>query len=180
MATAIASALFGLWGFVTSKVVSESVAEAEATRVRSKGVIDPADVIQAVLKRGLVNRFALQVLDEGKIQTRGTSAQELAREYPHADLVLDVRTSDWGMLPTSATRYAIFYEGTLRLIDTRRQAIIAEGSCTFRPGKQSHDPSYDALMWQDATILKEKLQTAIQYCVDDYRTRVLGLTTQEI
>ncbi len=34
-------------------------------------------------------------------------------------------------------------------------------------------------MWNDATILKERLLNVIQVCVDDYRTRVLGLTMQE-
>jgi hypothetical protein len=171
---ALAMVLFGVVGLVISEVASE----AETKNVRSRGVNDPADAIASVLMRGLMMRFALQAL-EGKIQARAMSVEELSREYHNSDLVLDVRTTEWGMSPTSATQYAIFYEGSLRLIDTRRQTVLAEGSCKVRPDRQPDDPSYGALMWRDATILKEKLRNAIQHCIDDYRTRVLGLTTQE-
>jgi hypothetical protein len=172
--------LFGLGGVAVSEAVREAAAEEEGRKVRSLGVRDPADVMAVVLMGGLVKRFALQLLDAGNAQTRGTSAEALSNEYRHADLVLDMRTTRWGLSPTSATRYAIFYESSLRLIDTRRRAIIAEGTCAVRPDHQPDDPSYDALMWNAATILKEKLLKMIQLCVDDYRTRVLGLTMQDM
>ncbi len=87
--------------------IGEAAAEEEGRKVQSLGVKDPADAIGAVLMGGLVKRFALQVPDVGKTQTRGTSAEELSGEYQHTDLVLDVRTTRWGVSPTSATRYAI-------------------------------------------------------------------------
>jgi hypothetical protein len=172
--------LFGLVGVAVSEAVRQAAAEEEGRKVQSLGVRDPADVMAVVLMGALLKRFALQTPDAGKAQTRGTSAEELSDEYQHADVVLDVRTTRWGVSPTSATRYAIFYEGSLKLIDTRRRAIIAEGTCAVRPDHQPDDPSYDALMWNDATILKEKLPNVIQACVDHYRTRVLGLTMQDM
>lgn len=154
-------------------------AEAEGLRVRSLGVGDPADMIAVVLLEGLLKRFALRVKHAGEPQTLGKSAEELSREYQHTDLVLDVRTTRWGVSPTTATRYALFYQGRLRLIDTRRRAVVADGTCDVRPDHQPDDPSYDALMWNNATILKERLWKVIERCADDYRTRILGLTTSE-
>jgi hypothetical protein len=107
------------------------------------------------------------------------SAKELSGVYPHADLVLDVRTTRWGVSPTSATRYAIHYQGRLRLIDTRRRAVVADGTCVVEPDHQPNDPSWDALMWNDAASLKERLWKVIERCADDYRTRVLGMTMEE-
>lgn len=168
----------GLLSFAVSSG-SESSTDERGRTVRSKGVGDPAEAISSALMAALVQRFGLKTLGKGKLQTQGTSAEDLSRQYQRADLVLDVRTSQWGIKPTSATRYAVFYEGSLRLVDTKRKAILAEGRCTVRPVKRPDDPSFDALIWDEAAILKQKLSGVIQSCVEEYRTRVLGLTMEE-
>lgn len=167
------------WSALVGVTPGKAAAESEGRQVRSLGVKDPADAIAVIVLEGLVKRFALRVKHAAEAQTRETSAEELADEYPHSDLVLDVRTTRWGVAPTTATRYAIYYQGHLRLIDTRRRAVVADGTCAVGPDHQPNDPSYDALMWNNATILKERLWKVIESCADDYRTRVLGLTAQD-
>jgi hypothetical protein len=168
-----------VWFGLVGKAVSESAAEAEGSQLRTLGVRDPADAIAVVLLEGLVKRFTLRVKHASEPQPLEMSAKELSGVYPHADLVLDVRTTRWGVSPTSATRYAIHYQGRLRLIDTRRRAVVADGTCVVEPDHQPNDPSWDALMWNDAASLKERLWKVIERCADDYRTRVLGMTMEE-
>jgi hypothetical protein len=158
--------------------VGSELEVSEGKKARAKHLYDPADAISAALMKGMVRRFSLNVVDAGKQETLGTSAGELSREYKDVDLVLDVRTSDWGFVPIRMGHYGILYEGTLRLIDTRNQSVIAEGSCTFHPADSEDSPSYDELMAADAALLKARFRALTQFCADDYRTRILGLYGQ--
>jgi hypothetical protein len=170
----IAGALTGLVGLI----VTDRMAEAEGKKARARQILDPADLITAVLMRGLAKRYALQVLDAGNVETSGTSAGELSREYASSDLVLDVRTSDWGFTPTRLGHYDIYYEGSVSLIDTRNKTVLAEGTCVSHPIDGEAAPSYEELMARDAALLKAKFRGLVMFCADDYRTRILGLYGQ--
>jgi hypothetical protein len=162
---------FGLIGVV----ILESMAESEGRSVRSRGVADPADTLVTALMPRMAKRFSLEILDSGKAQTRGISAKDLSREYGKADLVLDVRTHQWGFAPTSIGRYGMRYEGSLQLVDTRNQAVIAQGTCMYQSGEDPDAPTYDEMMANDAAVLRASLSAMVNYCLDDYRKRILGL-----
>jgi hypothetical protein len=171
------AAVSGLLGPLGA-LVGEELAKTDAKTMRARRLYDPADAITAVLMKGMAKRFTLQVVDTGGVLTKGLSAGELSREFPGSDLVLDVRTTDWGFVPVRIGHYGVLYEGSLSLIDTRSKAVIAEGQCTGRPVDAGESPSYDELMANDAAVLKDKFRGIEEYCADDYRTRILGLFGQ--
>jgi hypothetical protein len=70
------------------------------------------------------------------------------------------------------------YDGSLRLIDTRNQTVIAHGICLYQPDDDPNAPTYDELMANDAAVLRAGLTAMMKYCLDDYRTRILGLYDQ--
>jgi len=71
--------------------------------------------------------------------------------------------------------YAVRYYGTLQLIDNRTKTIVADGKCSSFLVDGKGIPTYSELVQDDAALLKEELQAAAEFCIDDYRTRILGL-----
>jgi hypothetical protein len=168
------AAAFGLVGLA----IMEGMAESEGKAVRSRGVVDPADPMVSALMPRLAKRFSLEILDSGTAKTRGKSATQLSREYGKADLVLDIRTHQWGFGPTGMGRYGMRYDGSLQLIDSRNQTVIAHGICQYQPDDDPNAPTYDQLMANDAAVLRASLTAMMNYCLDDYRKRILGLYDQ--
>jgi len=154
-----ALAAFGLVGVA----IAAFNAETEGRAVQRKEVFDPAVAIRKDLVGRLAKRFALEI-QNGK-----------QAGAPTADLVLSVETSQWGFEPVRIGHYGITYDGTLTLVDSRSNAIVATGACTSRPVDTPDAPSYDELLANEAALLKEKLGALEDYCIDDYRKRILGL-----
>lgn len=176
-------------------------AEVEDTIAREK-VQDPALAIGFHLTEALARRFSLQVApaavsppptklppptDESGSPSNANapsapvdapSIDELAAQNPHVHLLLEVQTSRWGFQAVRFAHYGTFYEGTLRLIDLRTKAVMAEGTCVSYPTDTPDAPILEALFSDHARILKEQLNVLESFCTDDYRTRILGLVGQ--
>ena len=45
----------------------------------------------------MARRFSLRIVNSGTSETNATSPGELAAHYPASILILNVRTSDWGI-----------------------------------------------------------------------------------
>lgn len=152
-----------------------------AAKARRKRLVDPAVMIRETIADALAKRFSLEVADTEETRPRGSSVSDLMNTYPGVDLILDIRTSQWGVTrsylnnPNDQRHFGIFYEGTLRLIDARQKAVIAEANCTSDPVNAPGMPTFEELMEDHAALLKIELATTAEYCSDDYRKRVLGL-----
>jgi hypothetical protein len=169
---AVTEGLFGLGGLA----VAESTFRTNGQAITNGGATyDPAVAISERLAEGLAKRFSLRVLPVDGSLTQATTPRELAARYRDADLVLDVRTSNWGFHPTAVEHYGATYDGTLRLIDARTGSVLAEGLCSQHPVPTSDGPTYDELLANDAALLKRMLGSIAESCSDDYRKRILGL-----
>ena len=71
-------------------------------------------------------------------------------------------------------RYGATYDGTLRLIETRTGNVLAEGFCSFHPAESDDAPTRAQLLAGKGFVLKQMLQSIVDFCSDDYRTRILG------
>jgi hypothetical protein len=143
--------------------------------VKSTRVPDPAVSIRETLVEALADTLGLEIADPGARVTTVRTPPAIAHDYRGTDLVLDVRTNKWGLAPTSAGRYGLVYDGTLRLIDTRSRQVIAEGGCSSGPDDAGGAPSYQALLANQGALLKDELASLAAHCADDYRKRVLGI-----
>jgi hypothetical protein len=172
------AALGGLGGLLVAAAIdANSATKASMTTP----LTDPAVRMRAKLAVALAKRFALKIVTRDTFVTRAHQPYELVRDYPGADLVLDIRTAQWGITrvtlgnPTNADHFAGMYSGTLRLVDARSKTVIAEATCESVPVDSQDMFTFDDLLKNDGAQLRNEITSAADYCIDDYTKRVLGL-----
>jgi hypothetical protein len=104
---------------------------------------------------------------------------------PSADLVLDVWTDSWGVKSLESgeeSKYRATYQVEVRIIDAKAVrpidgkagVVLAEASCSD-PGEDTpHAPNYAQFLDDGARLLKKDLDAATQFCVADFRSRILN------
>ena len=97
-------------------------------------------------------------------------------------MILDIRTSSWGIsrvkVPSSKgamVHFAVSYEGSLRLIDPRQGAVIAEETCSTAFTNDNDPPTMNELLEDECALLNEGLKANAAACARWYRQRALGL-----
>lgn len=162
-----AAPVFGLIGALASVGVGNEI-------VRSNGIEDPADHIAMTLGADLVAKYGVRV-SANPMPVGTDDLAQFSKATPDADLLLDVRTFLWAFnyFPTTWNRYRVLYTARLRLIDIKAGRVLAEGKCTRIPEETPAAPSYDELLANGATRLKVELRIAADYCVNEFRPRLL-------
>ena len=139
--------------------------------VSENGIEDPAGAIARSIAQQLKERYALTIASH-TVQLDTDELIPLAKTFPEADLLLDVRTINWlyGYFPTAWNRYWIGYWARLRLIDVKRGQVLAEGMCGRKaPEESSNAQSEDQLLANSAQRLKSELANAAQFCMEQFR-----------
>jgi hypothetical protein len=161
-------AMFGMIGATAMIVAGNHIIEKNA-------VEDPAVYIANTLAADLATEHAMTIVPApGVVAARG-HASELSRLYTGADVVLDVETVNWSFVyfPSDFNNYRVIYSAKLRLIDTKKRKVLAEGFCARVPEKSDSAPSYDELLADQAARLKQELKAGADHCIADFRTRIL-------
>ena len=146
--------LVGVVGALAADVV------ARETGVSDPRINDPAMMIRFELASALARRFSMEIVSERSL---------------NSDLELNIQTTRWGIVPTRSGYYGAVYEATLKLTDWRTKTVLAEASCGGEPIDDPDNPTLDQLKRTGAGRLKQMIRAAAQFCLDDFRTRVLGL-----
>lgn len=163
----VAAPMFGLIGGLAAIGLGNEI-------VRSNGIEDPADHIARVLSADLGAKYAVRV-SSNPMPVGTDDVAQLSKGAPDADLLLDVHTFLWAFnyFPTTWNRYRIVYTARLRLIDMKGGRVLAEGKCNRIPEETPAAPSYDELLANGAMRLKIELRIAADYCVNEFRPRLL-------
>jgi hypothetical protein len=143
---------------------------------------DPVDEIRDTVPENLAEALSIEVL-ESERKTKATSPEGIINDHPGADLIVDIRTSRWGITsvppknPRSPLpiRFASFYQGSLTLIDARKGAVIAEASCAIQFSNGDDPPTLNELFEDDCALLRKGITLSAQTCSKLYRTRLLGV-----
>lgn len=148
--TAGAIGAFGL----LAAAIQDSI---DQSKLKGKRVPDPAEEITEALVNAVAKHFSMTVLDGDDIDRGQTS-----------HLVLRIQTTHWGLQTAKQGGVGVVYEGTLTLVDNRSKAVLAEGMCSVYP---YDGDSVEAV----AQKLGDEFRGVVEYCVDDYSHRILGL-----
>lgn len=93
-----------------------------------------------------------------------------------ADLVLDVRSTRWGIEPVTSTHHSVYYAASLVLFDKRTNSVLANWECRCDPISFGRErPTYEQLIRNDGALVRELLGGYTDTCLDLFRLHVLGL-----
>ncbi len=142
--------------------------------IKENEVPDPAITIGATLSQELATKYGLMVKSPSK-RTASKKVADLSSDYNDVDLVLDVRTFNWSFsyLPMDWDNYRILYVSKLKLIDTKKQTVLASGTFKYDSSDSGIHPSYGQLMNNKAEGLKKELKRAEAKCIADFKERIL-------
>jgi hypothetical protein len=92
--------------------------------------------------------------------------------------VLDVKTFMWGMsyFSTDWTHYHVIHTARARLIDSKSKTVLAEGFCTRPSPSNTNAPTYDELVANNATLLKQESLNASETCIANLKMEMLAHT----
>lgn len=169
MAQTAGKATFALLGAAAMMAAGNKI-------VADNGVEDPAVYIGRKLTEDLALMHLLTLVDAGTVVADSTDVAKLARQYSKADLLLDVQTVDWNFIyfPTDWNSYQVIYRTKVRLIDTKKAKLLAEGYCERVPGKTGDAPSHDQLVGNGAAGLKQRLAKHAESCLEELRRTTLS------
>jgi hypothetical protein len=153
--------------------------EAGKQVVEENNVQDPAHAIAQAIAAELKDTHQLR-LATNAISVNSDDAAQIAKENSGGDLLLDVRTINWGYsyFPTTWNRYRVFYTARVRLIDLKSAKVIAEGFCSRMPEETPDAPTGDELLANGAEVLKRELKTAADTCLEHYRASTFALAAR--
>jgi hypothetical protein len=137
--------------------------------MRGCDVDDPVEDIRDDVAEALAAAMSLHVLEPAR-RTKAKDPEDVIQDYPGADLILDIRTSKWGIhrikapSPHNKVHFAVGYEGSVRLIDARKRAVIAEGTCSIQFSNGDDPPTITELLEDDCALLDKGLALDAATC----------------
>jgi hypothetical protein len=169
----------GLIGTAAALGRDEKANHRRARWMKGCGLGDPVEEIRDTLAEDLAERLSLELLESDR-RTKAKDPGDVIKDYPGADLILDIRTTRWGIhrIRTSNSdgkvRFAVGYDGSIRLIDARTRAVVADADCSVQFSNGDDPPTITELLEDDCALLDKGLALSAETCVKRHRA-ALGL-----
>jgi hypothetical protein len=164
------NAMFGAIGGLASVASGNEL-------VKKNAVADPASEIASSLSDHLATAFKVVPQSTTRIPVNTGDTKELSEVAKgKAELLLDVQTVNWSCvyLPLKWTRYRVIYSAKLRLIDVRKQEMMAEGFFVWKTPDGGTNPTYDELFENGAAGLRKQLDEARRAATDYFKVQILA------
>lgn len=163
-------AMFGMFG-------AAAMVKAGNDLVEKDGILDPSQAVGEKLAQDLQGARGERLLPNNKVIAADDNVSTLLKDYPGADLIIDVKTINWmyGYYPSKWDKYHVFYSARLRVLDGKTGDLVAQAICKGDPTDQNNPPSRDQLLANDGELLKNLLQKAGDSCVKVYEKQILNV-----
>jgi len=174
---------FGLMGGLMIASRDMTANQRRARWMKGCGGEDPVDEIRETLAEELAQAFSLHLVATPR-RTKAKDPEDVIKDYPGTDLILDIRTSRWGIHRINAAsvrgevHFAVLYEGALRLIDARKQSVVAEASCSVQYSNGEDPPTIRELLEDDCALLNKGLELTSETCTKRLRA-ALGVQSSD-
>ena len=171
--------MFGIGGALVVAAREQHVNKRRGRWMKGCQLEDPVDDIRDDVAEALANALSLEVVDSDRL-TKAKVPEDVIADYPGGDLILDIRTTKWGIHRVEAknagraVHFAAGYEGTMRLIDARKRAVIATSSCSIQYSNGDDPPTLNELFADDCALLNKGLMLSATTCAKRHRA-ALGL-----
>lgn len=120
-------------------------------------VPDPAALVRRELGDALAKAYDARLAPVDTTPTKAEKAKDLAALHPDADYVLDVRSGGWNFAyyPTSWGTYWVGYSAQVQLVDAKTGRQVSNAACNTNTHDNPHPASREALLADDARLLKD-------------------------
>ncbi len=144
--------------------------------IAKNNIEDPAVYVGEKLGVELSTKYGTRVSSKS-VSVNADDVRTISKNNADIDLLLDIRTINWSFnyFPTTWNKYRVIYSARLRLIDIKGERVLAEGFCARVPDETPNSPTYDELLANNAQRLKKELRDAADFCVGEFKTKVLQL-----
>lgn len=158
IATTPINAQFGLLGVTTAIANGNSI-------IKNNNIVDPSITISEKLALDFEEHYGATVA-ASDVLSDGHKVDHLVEAYSDYDYILDVRGLGWGAVfyRASLTRYKVFFNASVRLIDRKSKKIITQTSCGAGSAHEhfSLAPTYQQL--EAGVKLKKELAAIVESC----------------
>ena len=163
-------AMFALVGAVAMIVAGNEIVE-------ENEIEDPANYIRESLAQELSENYGFKINNSDTKKVSSSESSKIAKAFPNSDLVLDIETIGWSFayFPTDWNNYRVIYSAKLRLIDTKKQSVLAEGFCSRVPEEDHTAPTHGELLANKAERLKQELMIAANQCIGEFKSEVFSI-----
>jgi hypothetical protein len=141
-------------------------------------LVDPAFDVGDALADALVQTYSLDRVTVTQDSPPGDPTPVVRRPRVGADLVLDVRTTWWGIrfAPSQRLgRYAVHLEMEAVLTDLRSGKVLARGACIGDDPKTAAGRLYDDFEADRGALVRQQLALAADRCAYFLGTKTLSL-----
>lgn len=163
-------AMFGLLGGAAMIKTGNDLVEKD-------GIQDPSLAVAEKLAQDLQSARSERLLSNNHVVAVDDKVSTLLKDYPGADLIIDVKTINWmySYYPAQWSKYHVFYSARLRVLDGRTGDLVAQAICKAGPTDKSNPPTKDQLLANDGEMLKDMLRKAGDSCVELYEKQILNV-----
>jgi len=133
----------------------------------------PAYYINSQLTPVLIEKYKMRLVPSVHV-TDKSDLVELLEEYKNVDYIIDTQDFHWVAMyyPLNWDTYGIRYMGNIKIIDVKKEKIIAKGYCESIPENSDKSPSYEQLFADDAKLFKKMTENILSKCADNYLKEV--------
>ncbi len=166
----------GVGGAIGGVIAGMNASDRGSTLISEGKIKDPALAIQSELLKELESVLRISVVANKVDPIDYLKDEKIANAYAGtADYLLDVQTVNWSStyLPFKWGRYRVFYNSKVRIIDLQTKSTISEAYFTWQSPDEYPPPTYEQLFDEDAKVLRELLEMAINDAVRYFKKEML-------
>jgi hypothetical protein len=156
----------GLLGLLVASGVGKKMLE-------QNKIVDPASQIGDEFGQALTEKYEVKVSGLNRPEVDFEDIDRLVKYYQEGDIILDVKTLDWGIGFQMPAGYWLTYHARLRLIDRASQKILAQERCSRPRESLGGATSFDEIRENEAAALKQALLDAVRACTAYFRAQFI-------
>lgn len=165
-------AIVGIGGIIGASVGAALEASGGSEMKEAASLVDPANGLADALTAALVAKYGMQRVDP-RPPTRTTRLDILMKEHKGADFMVDVRTVNWSVAPTSFQQYSLVYVAEFKLLEAGSKKPVAQALCQSGHGNTAKPPTREELLANEGALLREYTASAANRCLAEWSEQLL-------
>lgn len=162
-----------VWGQALGGMVGAILATSNNGIVDISHAEDPANGIKKEIAEILKSKYNLNIIDGGEdVISDSKSTSSILSEYKKGDLVLDVYSIINGKYyPFEDSKYRIFYNVFIKLIDRETESVIFKSYCTY--DKKEKNKNTIEVISKNPKAVSIVLSKAKDFCLEKFKNEIL-------